>query len=140
VLNVVAPSSLLVAVLLPAVTSPAVPVEAAEKTIASHCSASGDVCYGIFNRSGTPYLRITTAARYFKRYTLCVRLLPVGGGAEHALRCGSFPVFRRGSTWGSSVNYTRQYPVTLRGRYRVTWKLSGKPLGPSLYFRLPLPS
>jgi hypothetical protein len=139
VLNVVAPS-LLVAVLLPAATAPAAPVKAAEKTIASHCSASGDVCYGIFNRSATVYLRITTAARYFKRYTLCVRLLPAGEGTEHALRCGSFPVFRQGSTWGSSVNYARQYPVTLRGRYRVTWKLSGRPLGPSLYFRVPLSS
>jgi hypothetical protein len=137
VLRVIAPL-VLVAVLGPASTTSA---KGAEKTIATHCSPSGDVCYGIFNRSGKAYLRITTAARYFKRYTLCVQLLPAGGGAEHALRCGSFPVLRRdGSTWGSSVNYARQYPVTLRGRYRVTWKLSGGPLGPALYFRVPLSS
>jgi hypothetical protein len=140
VLKVIAPL-FLVAVLLSAVTASAAPAKAAEKRIASHCSPSGDVCYGIFSRSGKAYLRITTAARYFKRYTLCVRLLPAGGGAEHPLRCGSFPVFQQGgTTWGSSVNYARQYPVTLRGRYRVTWKLSGGPLGPSLYFRVPLPS
>jgi hypothetical protein len=108
-------------------------------TIASYCSSSGDVCYGIFNRSGKVYLRITTAARYFKRYNLCVRLLPPGSDADHARRCGSFPVFRQGgSTWGSSVNYARQYPVTNPGRYRVNWKLGTSPLGPALQFRLPL--
>jgi hypothetical protein len=124
---------------LAALTATAAPAATAERTIASHCSPSGDVCYGVFNRGGRVYLRITTAAHYFERYTLCVRLVGAGGGAEHARRCGTFPVFRqRGSTWGSSVNYTRQYPVTLPGRYRVTWKLSTGPLGPSLYFRLPL--
>lgn len=110
-----------------------------EKRIASYCSSSGDVCYGIFNRRGKVYLRITTAARYFGRYRLCVRLLPSGSDAQHAQRCGSFPVFRQaGSTWGSSVNYARQYPVTAAGRYRVTWKLGPSPLGPPLRFRLPL--
>lgn len=112
---------------------------ARSKTIATYCSSSGDVCYGIFNRSGKVYLQITTAARYFKRYNLCVRLLPPGTDGSHAQRCGFFPVFRQGgSTWGSSVNYARQYPVTDPGRYRVSWKLGSGPLGPPLYFRLPL--
>jgi hypothetical protein len=110
-----------------------------EKRIASYCSPSGDVCYGIFNRRGKVYLRITTAARYFGRYTLCVRLLPIGSDGEHARRCGSFPVFRQsGSTWGSSVNYARQYPITIPGKYRVTWNLGATRLGPPLHFRLPL--
>src|SRR5256885_11862556 len=96
----------------------------AQKTIASYCSPSGDVSYGIFNRSGKVYLRITTAARYFKRYNLGVRLLPAGTDATHARRCGSYPVFRQGgSTWGSSINYARQFPITDPGRYRVMWKL-----------------
>ena len=115
------------------------PAVVGQKTIASYCSSSGDVCYGIFNRSGKVYLRITTAARYFRRYRLCVRLLPPGSGADLVLRCGSFPVFRQGGgTWGSSVNYARQYPVTNAGRYRVTWKLGATRLGPPLSFRLPL--
>ena len=42
-----------------------------------------------------------------------------------------------GSTWGSSVNYGRQFPVTVPGRYRVTWKLGATALGPALQFRLP---
>jgi hypothetical protein len=109
-----------------------------QKTIASYCSSSGDVCYGIFNRSGKIYLRITTAARYFRRYNLCVRLLPIGSDGSHAQRCGSYPVFRQGgSTWGSSINYARQFPIRDPGRYRVTWKLGSSALGPPLYFRLP---
>lgn len=108
------------------------------RTVASYCSPSGDVCFGVFSRSRKIYLQITTAARYFSRYNLCVRLLPPGNGAEHALRCGSFPVFRQGgSTWGSTVNYARQYPITNPGRYRVRWRQGSAPLGPPLYFRLP---
>jgi hypothetical protein len=107
-------------------------------TIASYCSSSGDVCYGIFNRSGKIYLRITTAARYFGRYNLCVRLLPPGSDPAHAQRCGLYPVFRQGgSTWGSSINYARQFPIKNPGRYRVTWKLGSSALGPPLTFRLP---
>jgi hypothetical protein len=130
----------LILVLTTATSSAAAsPTAPRSKTIASYCSSSGDVCYGIFKRSGKVYLRITTAARYFKRYDLCVRLLPPGTDGSHAQRCGSFPVFRQGgSTWGSSVNYARQYPVTDPGRYRVSWKLGSGPLGPPLYFRLPL--
>jgi hypothetical protein len=128
-------------ILLAALAAAATPAAATEKTLASYCSPSGDVCYGVFSRGGKVQLRITTAARYFKRYTLCAQLLPPGPGAEHVRRCGSFPVFRQGgATWGSSVNYARQYPVTLPGRYRVTWKHGGTPLGPSLHFRLPLRS
>jgi hypothetical protein len=108
------------------------------RTIASYCSPSGDVCFGVFNRRQKIYLRISTAAHYFGRYNLCVRLLPPSSAPAHALRCGSFPVFRQGgSTWGSTVNYARQYPVKVSGRYRVTWGQGGTRLGPPLYFRLP---
>ena len=104
-------------------------------TIASYCSPSGDVCYGVFRRGGKVSLEITTAAKYFNRYTLCVRRTRPAAPQ----RCGSFPVFRQGgSTWGSRVNYARQFPVKSPGRYRVTWKLSSGPLGPALQFRLPL--
>jgi len=131
-----------------------------ERTLTSYCSPSGDVCYGIFNRKGQVVLRITTAARYFGSYTLCVTRLPRGSGAENARRCGSFPLFRqRGATWGSSVNFARQFvgptanPQTpLLGRYQVSWRqvcsrctpkarrhsAAGIALGPSLHFRWPL--
>ena len=128
----------LIAVLSTALTADARTTAPPQKTIASYCSSSGDVCYGIFNRRGKVYLRITTAARYFKRYNLCVRLLPIGSDGSHAQRCGSYPVFRQGgSTWGSSINYARQFPITDPGRYRETWKLGSSGLGPPLYFRLP---
>jgi hypothetical protein len=132
---------LLVAVLSTSLTAAAAaqPTAAGTKTIASFCSSSGDVCYGIFNASGKVTLRITTAARYFGRYTLCVRLLPPLSDAAHARRCGSYPVFRQGgSTWGSTIRYARQFPVNRPGRYRVTWSVSSGSLGPPLYFRLPL--
>jgi len=105
------------------------------RTVASYCSPSGDVCYGIFKRGGKVSLEITTAAKYFNRYTLCVRRTRPAAPQ----RCGSFPVFRQGgSIWGSRVNYARQFPVKSPGRYRVTWKLGSGPLGPALQFRLPL--
>lgn len=108
------------------------------KVIASYCSPSGDVCLGVFNRANAVYLGISTAARYFARYDLCIRLQGAGGAAG-TRRCGSFPVFRRsGSVWASSVNYARQFPVADPGTYRVTWKLGARPLGPTLSFRLPI--
>jgi hypothetical protein len=107
------------------------------KTITAYCSRSGDVCYGVFNISGAAVLQITIGARYFRRYTLCVR--PPGGGAAGLQRCGSFPLFLRGgSVWGSSVKYARQFPRVGPGVYRVTWKSGGRALGPTLSFRRPL--
>jgi len=107
------------------------------KTVTAYCSPSGDVCYGVFKIDGAAVLQITTAARYFRRYTLCVR--PPGGGAAGAQRCGSFPLFRRGgSIWGSSVKYARQFPRVGPGVYRATWKSGSRALGPTLSFRLPL--
>ena len=104
------------------------------KRIAVYCSPSGDLCFGIFDRGGAVYLELSTFARYFTRYRLCVRT-PAAGAAE---RCRSFPIRRRGRVWGSTVKYGRQFPLTGRGTYRVTWRLGPRPLGPTLRFRLPL--
>jgi hypothetical protein len=102
--------------------------------IASYCSPSGDVCYGVFKRNGHVSLEITTAARYFPRYTLCVRRIRPAA----AQRCGSFPMFRQNfGMYGSRINYSKQYPAKSPGTYRVTWKAPAA-LGPSLQFRLPL--
>ena len=126
-------------VLVALVAASATRAAPADRTLSAYCSPSGDVCYGVFGRAGKVYLRITTAAHYFGRYALCVQLLPAGSDTAHKRRCGSFPVFREaGSTYASSVNYAKQYPVKARGRYRVTWKSGGTALGPSLFFRLPL--
>jgi hypothetical protein len=110
------------------------PASAADrKTLASYCSPSGDVCYGIVKRSRVVRFEITTAARYFARYTLCMRA-PASLGK---LRCGSFPMFRgRASTWYSSVRFRPTFPVGPRGVYRMSWRLGATPLGPTLRFRV----
>jgi hypothetical protein len=106
------------------------------RTLAAYCSPSGDVCYGVVDPGGGIRLELTTAARYFGRYTLCVK--PPGGGAAGLRRCGSFPVFRAGGgTWASSVRLRRQFPASQAGVYRVTWRLGTQPLGPTLRVRLP---
>lgn len=126
------PSMATICVCLVGLTTPATATTAGltsrPKTIASYCSPSGDVCYGVLNRSNHVILQITTAARYFTRYTLCVTRLPRGSGPEHARRCGSFPLFRQtGSTWGSSVNYARQFVGAARQPVRAaSWSVSGQ--------------
>ena len=97
--------------------------------VATYCSPSGDVCYGIQRRNGAIVLRIDTFARYFPRYSLCVT--PPRGRRV----CGSFPVFKRGRLWGSTVRWRRQFPDRGPGRYRVMWRLATGPLGPTLDFR-----
>ena len=58
-------------------------------------TASGDVCFGVIDRDGALRLELTTAARYFGRYGLCVTR------PDGRRRCGTFPVFRAGGgTWG----------------------------------------
>jgi hypothetical protein len=105
-------------------------VAAPAKPLATYCSSSGDVCYGAFKRSGVVRLQITTAARYFPRYTLCVTR-PTG-----ARRCGSFPIFRgaAGTSYGSVKLST--FGATGPGVYRATWRIGSGPLGPTLRFRL----
>ena len=105
-------------------------------TLAAYCSPSGDVCFRAVVKNGTVRLGITTAARYFARYTLCVR--PPGVGAVARIRCGSFPIFRGSKVWYGSVRLLPTFPGGQPGAYRVTWKLDGVPLGPTLQFRLPL--
>lgn len=101
----------------------------AAAAIASYCSPSGDLCYGIERRASTVVLRIDTVERYFARYTLCVRS-PRGRNV-----CGRFPIFRGGRTWSSQVRWNRQFPNDGPGRYTVTWRLGGTALGPPLRFR-----
>ena len=104
---------------------------APRQVITSHCSASGDVCYGVVSRSGAVYFELTTAARYFLRYRLCVR--PPTGAA----RCRPYSM-RPGRMWASTVKFGGQFPHSGPGVYRVTWRLGSRPLGPTLRFRLPL--
>lgn len=108
----------------------AAPGAAAEKQrIASYCSPSGDVCYGIFNDSGTIRFQLTLAARYFARYRVCVRP-PTG-----ATTCRSFPVKKTGAVYGGAVRWQKNFPPRGPGTYRVRWRLGTQALGPALTFR-----
>ena len=101
----------------------------ADAPVASYCSRSGDLCYGIARRDGAVVFKLDTFARYFNRYTLCVR------APDARTRCGSFPIFRRGTLYGSTVRWARNYPNAGPGVYRVSWRLGTQPLGPTLRFR-----
>ena len=92
-----------------------------------YCSPSGDVCYAV-DGTDRPVLRITTVERYFPQYRLCVE--PAGGDET----CESFPIRKRGSSYGSSIPLHRVAPNAASGRYRATWRLGTRRLGPSLSF------
>ncbi len=96
--------------------------------IASRCSASGDVCYGVFDDRGVIRFQLTLAAKYFTRYRVCVK--PPRG----ATTCKSFPVKRVGSQFGGAVRWERNFPSRGPGRYLVTWRRGTRPMGPGLYF------
>ncbi len=102
---------------------------AASKPLSSYCSSTGDLCFGVIRKNGAIHLDLTTVARYFDRYRLCVR--PPDGSQT----CRSLPIQRRGAIYASSVRWYRNYPNSGPGKYVVTWKLAA-PLGPSLTFRL----
>ena len=105
-----------------------------QSRIASHCSASGDVCYGIFQGTLGPItFKLTTAAKYFPRYRICVR--PLGTAAT----CKSFRVRKAGASWGGTVSWQKNFPQRGPRRYIVTWSQRGHRLGPSLSFTLPAP-
>jgi hypothetical protein len=94
---------------------------------ASYCSPTGDICYGIGRSPGVVF-HLTTYARYFPRYTICVR-------SPHGSKtCRTMPVRRQGSFWGSKRSWPRNFGDSRPGVYRVTWSQSGRALGPTLRF------
>jgi hypothetical protein len=109
-----------------ALASPA--VSANPKRIASYCSPTGDVCYGVFRQGETYQLQLTTAARYFSRYSICAK--PPNAAAT----CKSFPVRKRGKSFGGVVLFQLNFPHNVGGKYRVSWKQGAQPLGPALKF------
>jgi hypothetical protein len=111
------------------------PALSADRTrIASYCSPSGDVCYGVFRAQGLIRFKLTLAAKYFRRYRICVR--PVG----QAPTCKSFPVRKTGrAAWGGTVIWQRNFPQRGVRTYKVTWKQGRTRLGPPLTFTMPAP-
>jgi uncharacterized repeat protein (TIGR01451 family) len=102
---------------------------AAPALISSWCSASGDVCYGRVRGRGPVRLGLTLAARYFKRYMLCVT---APGGST---KCHRFRVHHRNpGTWGSIVRWRSRFPDRGPGTYRATWTTRSGVLGPAISF------
>lgn len=97
--------------------------------IASHCSASGDVCYGVFDDRGLIRFQLTLAAKYFTRYRICVK-----PPRTATTTCRSFPVKRTGSQFGGVVRWERNFPSRGLGTYLVRWKQGAQALGPGLSF------
>jgi hypothetical protein len=102
---------------------------AKDRRIAGGCSASGDVCTEIGVSGGALVLGISTQAKYFPSYQLCVK------GPKSKV-CKSFAIrapAKAGDTYFSKVAWRKNFPNQGPGVYRVTWG-AGKPLS----FRLPL--
>ena len=87
----------------------------------SYCSASGDVCIQVLSQKADVLLEITTVAKYFSTYRLCV------SGPKSRV-CKSFPIRRSGSEYDSTVSWKNNFPNQGRGTYRATWNYSAKTL------------
>lgn len=106
------------------------PASQAEPTpVETYCSRTGDLCYGVLRKDGAIVFDLRIAAKYFDRYRVCVKPPDVEA------TCRSFPVRRRGSIYGSTVRWYRNFPSRGPGRYVVTWRLQ-RPLGPPRAFVL----
>jgi hypothetical protein len=97
--------------------------------VTRHCSASGDVCYGAFGAGHATQLKLTLAARYFNRYTLCVR---APGGTRNCRQFGVFPIGN--GLFGSTVTWAAHFPAHGPGLYRATYRYGGASVAPSLTF------
>ena len=109
----------------------AVAIGAAQPAAAAtrHCSASGDVCFGAFKAGHATQLRLSLAAKYFNRYTLCVRS---PGGTRDCHRFGVFSIGH--GLFGSTVTWAAHFPARGRGTYRATWNYGSGPVAPSIPF------
>jgi hypothetical protein len=93
----------------------------------TYCSKSGDVCY---QAKGSPIkLKISTAAKYFSRYRLCI------SNPNGTRECHRFRVHRAaGGTYSSTVSWPKHFTYGGRGTYRARWYEHGSALGPAVTF------
>ena len=121
----------MLAVILPAALAASAAPAAAPKpvTVESYCSKTGDICFGVFRKQGAIFLDLTAAAKYFDRYTLCVRT------PRRRTTCRDFRMRHDGLAFASHVRWHASFPHGGPGRYWVSWRLR-TPLGPSLSFVL----
>lgn len=94
------------------------------------CSESGDVCQSTRRIDGVRKLRITLAAKYFNRYTLCVE------APDGAISCKRFRIQEQGSQFGDTVKWRKHFPPAGKGAYTVTWSSGGNRVGKRLGFHV----
>src|SRR3954452_11464170 len=115
-------------ILIPLAAAAAVAIVPATASAASsYCSSSGDVCY---QAKGSPIkLKITTAAKYFSRYRLCVT-------NPHGVReCHRFRVHKAtNGSYSSAVSWPKHYEYGGKGTYHARWYAGGNRLGPAVTF------
>jgi hypothetical protein len=87
----------------------------------AYCSPSGDVCIQVLEQPGDVLLEITTVAKYFSTYRLCVK------GPKSTV-CKSFLMHASGSEYDSTVSWSKSFPNQGHGTYRATWNYSAKTL------------
>jgi hypothetical protein len=104
------------------------PIEAQARRPSTYCSVTGDICQSTTRVNGVRILRITLAAEYFHRYTLCVT------APDQTVRCHRFKIHAKGPTFGSSIWWARNFPNKGRGTYTVSWKTGGHLVGHVLAF------
>src|SRR4051812_8435454 len=111
-------------ILIPVVTAASlvalIPATASAKS--TYCSKSGDVCY---QAKGSPIkLRITTAAKYFSKYRLCIT-------NPHGVReCHRFRVHRtKSGQYNSTISWPKHFEYGGKGAYKARWYAGGKALG-----------
>ena len=109
--------------------SAAAVVPATASARSTYCSKSGDVCYGVVKNSSPIRLQITTAAKYFSRYRLCIT------GPDGGRNCHRFRVKKGANgTYHSTISWPKHYPYRGKGRYKARWYASGNALGPAVTF------
>src|SRR3954464_6142256 len=102
-----------------------VPASASAKSM--YCSKSGDVCY---QAKGSPIkLKITTAAKYFSRYRLCIT-------DPHGTReCHRFSMHAaKAGSYSSTVSWPKHFEYGGKGTYHARWYAGGNALGPRVAF------
>ncbi|MFN2588815.1 MAG: hypothetical protein ABR613_11960 [Actinomycetota bacterium] len=95
-----------------------------------YCSESGDVCQSTRRVDGVRKLRITLAAKYFKRYRLCVK------APDGSTTCKRFRIQKQGAQFGDSVRWRKHFPDAGEGAYTVTWRSGGSRVGARLGFHV----
>lgn len=96
----------------------------------SYCSESGDVCQSTKKVDGVRKLRITLAAKYFKRFNLCVK------APDDTTTCKRFRIRDQGKVYGRAVRWSKHFPNAGEGAYTVTWRSRGSRVGARLGFHV----